>query len=221
MTNKTDITVILDRSGSMYSIRADMEGAFNNFVEDQKKITTDEAILSLVEFNHSVNIRYQGLSLDKVPKLNLIPEGNTALFDAVGKTINNVGQRLSNLPEHQRPNKVVIVIITDGAENSSREFTHAQIKEQIQHQTNVYKWVFVFLGANLNAVDVADSIGIHRVNSMTYAANSVGTDSALRAFSENFGNYRSSGIATTLDFSVKQRGIQTQAGVDAALNSVK
>ena len=113
--------------------------------------------------------------------------GSTALLDAIGQTINHIGNYLKNLPESERPEKVIIGIITDGEENASREFSNSQIKEMINHQQDVYNWKFIFMGANIDSFSVAGNIGISKNMTMNYAATGKGVHTA----------YYSSNIATS------------------------
>ncbi|HBD92996.1 MAG TPA: hypothetical protein DC057_02360 [Spirochaetia bacterium] len=175
--NLTEIVFILDRSGSMQSLVDDTIGGFNSFVENQKKLP-GEAHLTTVLFDEMYEILHNGVNLKSINPLTrteYYARGMTALLDAIGKTINTVGERLSDMNEKNRPHKVIFVITTDGAENASKEFNQQQIKSMIEHQTNRYNWEFVFLGANMDAVSVGDSYGITR--SATYSATSEGTKS--------------------------------------------
>lgn len=159
MRNHTKIVIILDRSGSMVSMRSDMEPAINNFIHQQKLIPGG-ADFTLVQFDDIYEVVYKNLAIACVPYISIEPRGGTALFDAIGKTINAVGEELASLSEKDRPNKVVFVIITDGMENSSREFSRDQIFEMITHQSNKYNWQFTYLGANQDALGVAHDLGI-------------------------------------------------------------
>lgn len=155
----TDVVVIVDRSGSMCSCRDDAEGGLNTFVEEQKKHPGD-CNLTLVQFDTECEFVHRGVPIKDVPKFTLVTRGLTALLDAVGKAIAETGERLSKLDESQRPGLVVVVIITDGQENASKEYRRDQIKQMIEHQTTVYNWQFTFLGANQDAFEEASSIGI-------------------------------------------------------------
>ena len=117
--------------------------------------------------------------------------GMTALLDAVGTTINSIGERLANTPEEERPEKVIFVITTDGYENDSREFTRDKVKEMIEHQQNKYSWVFMFLGANMDAVAEAGKYGISSSYAATYTASDVGTDALYCCTSKAISNLRS------------------------------
>jgi uncharacterized protein YegL len=179
MDNKlTEIVVILDRSGSMIDLRKDMEGGLRAFLKSQKELKTDElrANLTLVKFDDKYENVYDGAALEyiDVESIALEPRGGTALLDAMGKTINAVGDRLKDTKEENRPSKVVVVIITDGLENSSREFSKDQVFKMVETQTNIYKWEFVYLGANQDAIQVAGQYGFVPNFSSTYVPSKIG-----------------------------------------------
>lgn len=164
----TDIVVVLDRSGSMQSCKDDAEGGLNAFVDEQKT-RPGRAMFSLVQFDTEYEFVHRGVPIAQVPPFTLIPRGWTALLDAVGRAIIETGDRFSKTPESDRPGLVVFVIITDGQENSSKEFTRDQIKEMIRHQTEVYKWQFTFLGANQDAFAEAGGMGIAAAGTANYS----------------------------------------------------
>ncbi len=157
--NLTDLTLVVDRSGSMQSIREDAEGGVNAFIERQSKEPGD-ALLTLVHFDTEYEFVHRAVPIDKVPPYSLVPRGRTALLDAIGRAINETGERLSAIPDADRPGYVVFVIMTDGHENASEEFPKAQVKTMIEHQQSVYRWEFVFLGANQDAFAEAGALGI-------------------------------------------------------------
>jgi Mg-chelatase subunit ChlD len=130
----TDITFIIDRSGSMMSCQTDAEGGVNSFIKEQIQ-QPGECLFTMVEFDHEYNFVHKGLPINQVPSYKLVPRGQTALLDAVGQAISETGERLAAMPEEQRPGLVVFVILTDGQENCSREFNKVQIKEMITHQS--------------------------------------------------------------------------------------
>lgn len=163
----TDITLVVDRSGSMDSIRTDAEGGINAFVAEQAK-TPGSALLTLVHFDTEYEFVHQGIPIQSVPKYELQPRGQTALLDAVGRAIKDTGDRLAVIPEAERPGLVIFVIMTDGHENASRKFTKSTIKDMITHQQDVYKWRFTFLGADQNAFADAHSMGISAGSSAYY-----------------------------------------------------
>ena len=161
-TDLTDITVVMDRSGSMQSRRTDAEGGLNAFIEKQKT-EPGEAVFTLVQFDNVYEFVHTAVPIKSVPPYTLVPRGgSTALLDAVGRAINETVHRLAKMNEADRPGLVIFVIITDGEENSSKEFKKAQIKAMIQHQTAVYGWQFTFLGANQDAFAEGGGIGNRR-----------------------------------------------------------
>jgi hypothetical protein len=193
----TEIVVVLDESGSMGPVTDDTIGGFNTFLSDQKKLP-GEARLSLTLFDAPFlgEIRYNGVPICTVPELTKIsycPGGMTALLDAIGETIRSVGERLASTPEEDRPERVLFVIITDGEENSSSRYTKDQINKMISTQTNDYSWEFLFLGANQDAIKVADGYGIRGVNAANYSQDDHGTVKAFVSLSASAQSYRSTG----------------------------
>jgi hypothetical protein len=208
----TDISIVLDRSGSMASVWEDTIGGFNSFIEAQRKLP-GACSVSAIQFDNKYDTLYTARPVSEAPLLNketYIPRGMTALLDAIGRTITNTGARLSALPEDQRPSKVIFVILTDGAENSSREFSREQVFLMIKLQREAYQWEFVFLGANQDAIATAAGLGMAAGSSMTYAANAKGT---LRAFA-SASNYVGQSRAGAADaaFSDEDRKAQADAG---------
>lgn len=175
MTNSdlTEIIAILDRSGSMSIVKRDTEGAFNAYVADQRKVP-GEAKLSLVQFDTKIETVYATRPLSDVPPLDLKPRGLTALYDAIGFTVVDFGEQFARMNEDIRPGKVIVVILTDGEENSSQEWTAARLKPLIEEQTTKYGWTFLYLGANQDAVFEGGKIGIDTNNSLTYDVNNMG-----------------------------------------------
>jgi uncharacterized protein YegL len=193
--NLTEIVFILDRSGSMRNLTNDTIGGFNAFIDQQKK-EPGEAVLTTVLFDDQYEILHNGVNLKDVKELTgkeYFARGCTALLDAIGKTINTVGEQLNKTNEENKPSKVIFVITTDGFENASKEFTQPQIKEMIEHQTNKYNWQFMFLGANIDAVATASSYGISGQFASNYTASSIGTDSLYRSVSKSVASYRTEG----------------------------
>ena len=168
----TDITLVVDRSGSMESIKSDAEGGINTFICEQAR-EPGEVLLTLVQFDTEYDFIHKGVPIQKVPRYKLVPRGSTALLDAVGRAINETGERLAKLPESDRPSLVIFVVMTDGHENSSHEFTKAQIKSMIEHQQQAYNWQFTFLGANQDAFAEASEIGIDAGGAADFSAHKV------------------------------------------------
>lgn len=184
--NYTHITFILDRSGSMSSIRQDVIGGFNSFVEDQKK-GDGKCTFTLVKFDNEYEVSYNGTEVALVQPLNsttYVPRGTTALLDAIGRGITETGAFLAKMSEEDRPLHVIFVIQTDGAENASVEYTHEKIKEMISHQTDKYSWKFVYLGADQDAFAMAHTYGINAGNTMAYANSSNGNTAVYGKLSE-------------------------------------
>lgn len=195
MKDYTEIVVVMDKSGSMEETKTDAIGGFNSFLNDQIN-TPGKAKLSLVLFDScgNYNMKYNGVKLQDVEKFNesnYIPGGMTALLDAIGRTIDDVGRRLKDTEESKRPSKVIFVIITDGQENNSQEYNRKQIFDKIELQKNIYKWEFIFVGSNQDAIKEGGSIGIHKT--ATYDPTNIGTMSAFMAVSSSVSGYRTTG----------------------------
>jgi hypothetical protein len=181
--NLTHLGVIVDRSGSMHSIKQDMEGGFNSLIQKQRE-TPGQCKVTLAQFDTEYEVVYTDQDLASVPGLVINPRGRTALLDALGRFITDTGMRLSALPEDERPGLVIVAVITDGLENASHEYTLDQIDKMINHQRDAYQWMFVYLGANQDAIATGRSMGFARGQTMTYAATSHGTQSAYSATSD-------------------------------------
>ncbi len=181
--NKTSITVILDKSGSMEPVRLDTVGGYNTFIDGQKQLP-GECEVTLIQFNNHREFTYKSKNINELEKGLLIeqyrPSNGTALLDAIGVAIEEKGAEFAKMSEEQRPGKVMFVIITDGVENASQDFTYAKIKEMIEHQKSVYNWDFTFLGANIDTFNVADSLGIAANKSLSFSTSKEG--GAKRAF---------------------------------------
>jgi len=215
----------------MRGIANDTIGGFNSFLAEQKKANVDEARLTLVQFDHEYNVIHNAKPLAEVPDLTAetyVPRGNTALLDAMGRTIVTTGEALTAMPEHERPEQVVILVITDGEENASTEYTKDKIAEMVKVQTDHYKWQFVFLGANLDAIRAGGSVGVNAANAMNFQANAAGMGIMYQAVSANVSSYRKSRSVQDLAFTNAQRqdndpGVKgmTPSAVQSALDANK
>jgi hypothetical protein len=185
--NLTHIYFLLDRSGSMQSIKDDTEGGFNAFIEEQRG-TPGECRVTLAQFDDVYEEVYRDLPVGEVPPLTLHPRGSTALLASIGRLIGEAGERLAALPDEARPGMVVVGIMTDGHENASRELSHARIKELIEQQTRDYDWRFLYLGADQDAIEVGTGLGVAAANAMTYSRGRV--REAMTATSANIGRTR-------------------------------
>ena len=214
MKDATYISVLLDRSGSMQAVRDETISGFNQFIKDQKE-QGENATLTLVQFDtQSIDTVHENKPIKEVPDLtpaSYVPRASTPLLDALGDSIDNTGKVLRGIPEESRPDKIVFVIITDGLENSSRRHTKAAVCERIKHQADVYKWNFVYLGANQDAFDEAAQIGIAAQTVSNYTGAL--TKNAFRVTSANIRALRSTGSARSLDYSDAQRKSMTEAPV--------
>ena len=174
MVKHTEIIFIIDKSGSMGYLADDTIGGFNSFIESQKD--DNKTTLTTVLFDSSWKVLHDGLDIYEVSPMtnkDYIPSGMTAMLDAIGETINRVQDRHDDLGV-EKPDNVLFVITTDGQENSSRKFQKSQIERMIKHQTKSHGWEFIFLGANMDAVEEAASIGISAEKSITYNYDSTG-----------------------------------------------
>lgn len=153
----------------MEPIRKDAAGGVNSFIRQQAK-EPGEALLTLVQFDTEYEFLHKGVPIKNVPDYDLVPRGATALLDAVGRAINETGERLAKMAEADRPGLVIFVVTTDGHENSSKEFDKSQIKTMIERQQNDYDWHFTFLGASQDAFSEARSMGISAAGVANYAA---------------------------------------------------
>ena len=178
--DRTDITVVLDRSGSMASIAEKTVEGFGAFLEKQKSVPGD-CRLTLVQFDTQYELVYYDKPLRKVPPLRLVPRGATALLDAMGRTILNKVESLGRMSVERLPRRIMMVVITDGQENSSREFTREQVFSLTQRYTQEFDWQFVYLGANQDAIQVAAQMGIDAAAAMNYQAGRRGTFNAWEA----------------------------------------
>ena len=193
-TQLTEIGFILDRSGSMEGMCLEARNGFNSFLESQQKLS-GQARLTLVLFDHEYLIEHDGRSIKDVPPLNertYVPRGCTALLDAIGRTINTIGERLDKTPERDRPSKVIIAILTDGLENASQEFKPKRIHWMIEHQREIYSWEFIYLGANQDAIEVGEKMGIAPGYAVTFNETPEGASEAFAAVSHTIGAYRAS-----------------------------
>jgi hypothetical protein len=182
------IAVLLDRSGSMESIKSDTEGGFNAFIAEQRKGSGSlDVRATLAQFDTAYEVVYSNRPVADVPPLQLQPRGMTALYDAVGQLITDVGAELAALPEDQRPGRVTVVVLTDGHENSSREWSHEAVSKVIARQERDYAWDFVFLGANMDAVEIGAKLGFAPDKSLTYATDGDAVASAWAATSSYVG----------------------------------
>lgn len=175
--NLTEVVFILDRSGSMGGLESDTIGGFNSMLSKQKK-EEGTAYLSTVLFDDVSDVIYDRVDIREAKPLTdkeYYVRGCTALLDAVGDAIKHIGNIHKYAREEDRPAKTLFVITTDGMENASKRYSHDDIKKLINKQKEKYGWEFLFLGANIDAVEVAGSIGIAATHAVNYECDSEGT----------------------------------------------
>lgn len=183
----TRLVFLLDRSGSMQSIRSDVEGGFAAFIDEQRG-AAGECTVTLAQFDTSYEVVYRDVPLSEVPALELRPRSSTALLDAMGQLITEVGADIEALQDHERPGTVIVAIMTDGKENASREWTYPAVKALVESRTDRSDWQFVYLGADQDAIEVGARIGVKRDQALTYSKGK--SRDALAAVSANIRNYR-------------------------------
>ena len=164
----THLYFLLDRSGSMQSIKTDTEGGFAAFIEEQRK-APGECRVTLAQFDDVYEVVYSDRPIADVPPLDLQPRNMTALHDAMGRLITDAGAELAALPQAQRPSTVIVAIMTDGMENASKEWTHPAIKALVTQQSGQWGWQFMYMGADQDAVEVGSSLGIDKDLAVTYS----------------------------------------------------
>ena len=173
----TEIVFILDRSGSMSGLESDTIGGYNSMIEKQKK-EEGEALISTVLFDGQTDVLHDRVPLDKISPITekeYYVRGSTALLDAVGGAIRHIGNVHKYAREEDVPEKTLFIITTDGMENSSRQYSYDKVKKMIEKQKEKYHWEFIFLGANIDAVGVADRFGVDRQHAVRYECDSAGT----------------------------------------------
>ncbi len=185
-TNRTEIVFILDKSGSMSGLESDTIGGFNALLAKQQKLE-GEAVITTVLFDDKYELLHDRFDLKQIKPMTekeYFVEGSTALLDAVGRTIKKIVNVQRHASDSTKADKVMFVIITDGFENSSREYSINQVKKMIELEKEKYGWEFIFLGANIDAVATARSYGISAERAVNYHADSEGTTVNYEAVGE-------------------------------------
>lgn len=186
----THISVLVDRSGSMSAIRSDAEGGLRSFLSEQEKLP-GKLTVSLYDFDGEYRCVASAVTASAaVQGWKLTPRGMTALLDAIGRAVVETGDTLSRIQEHERPGKVVFVVITDGLENASSEYTRERVFDMISHQRDVYDWQFLFMAANQDAIATGATMGFAPTASMTYNASATGVKSMYAVAKGALSDYR-------------------------------
>ncbi|MFA6292346.1 MAG: vWA domain-containing protein [Victivallales bacterium] len=210
MKGYTHISIILDRTGSMESIKDDTIGGFNTFLKEQQKLP-GKATMTLVQFDSQdpYEVIHSFKAVKEIPDLNAstyVPRASTPLLDAIGRGINDLEKRLDDMKKKERPAKVVLVIITDGQENASCEFNKAQIEKMMKKKEND-DWQFVFLSADLGSIGDATVYGFKADRVMSFDKNKKGSKHVWASVSMRLSEYRA-GESESLMFSPADRDAQ-------------
>ncbi|HSV38434.1 MAG TPA: vWA domain-containing protein [Nocardioidaceae bacterium] len=213
--NLSHIYFLLDRSGSMASIRNETISGFDAFIAEQRK-APGACQVTLAQFDDEYDEVYTDLPLAAVPALDLSPRGCTALLDALGRLIVTSGERLAKLPESARPGSVIVGVMTDGYENASEDWTHARIKALIEQQTRDYAWEFLYLGADQDAIEEGAKMGFAGSKSVTYRRGKA--DKVMADLGANVGAYRAARVAGAPAAVAAAMTEFTQAQRDDAVN---
>ena len=190
----TEVVFILDRSGSMSGLEADTIGGFNSMIEKQKK-EDGEAYISTILFDDRSEVLYDRVPVNKVEPMNdkqYFVRGCTALLDALGGAIHHIANVHKYAREEDRPEKTLFIITTDGMENSSHVYSYDKVKKMVEKEKSKYDWEFLFLGANIDAIEVAGRFGIDADRAINYECDSEGTQLNYEVLSKTVSAVRKS-----------------------------
>jgi len=205
----TELVFILDRSGSMSGLEADTIGGFNSMITKQKK-GEGEAIVSTVLFDDQAEVLHDRIDIDKIELMNdqqYYVRGCTALLDAVGGAIHHIGNVHKYAREEDRPEKTLFIITTDGMENSSRRYDYDRVKNMVERQKERFGWEFIFLGANIDAVEVAGRFGIKANRAVNYECDSDGTKLNYDVLSETVTRMRQTKCAAEMSMALDEEDL--------------
>ena len=191
----TELVFILDRSGSMAGLEKDTIGGFNGMITRQKE-EAGEALVSTVLFNSDSRVIHDRLPLDQVPQMTsreYYVGGCTALLDAIGCAIHHIGNVHKYIREEDRPEHTMFVITTDGLENASRSYTLGSVRQAITRQKEKYGWEFLFLGANMDAVETAARMGMEADQAVTFTNDKEGVELNFEVLSNTVSHFRACG----------------------------
>jgi len=196
--NYTHMAFVVDRSGSMHPIQDDMNGAIKQTLTEQDQMP-GRLVVDICTFDSEIDFPYNDATASEVKGDIIEARGTTSLLDAIGLTVTRLGRKLSLMPEDHRPANVIVVVVTDGQENSSREYTREGIKAMVQEQTDRWGWNFLYLAANVDAFATGQGMGFGQKMSMGYAATAGGAQSAYDGISKSASRIRSGGSGAFTD----------------------
>lgn len=191
----TEVIFIMDRSGSMRLLEEDTIGGYNSFLDQQRRESGD-AVVTTILFDNHFEVLHDYMKIEEVKPITrkeYYARGMTALLDAVGKTIAKAEHRQNFTPEAETPGKTIVVIITDGMENSSKEYRLSTVRDMIRTQQEKHGWKFIFLGANIDAVKTAEDMGIAAKRSAAYHNDSTGIRTNFEGVTAAVSSMRKSG----------------------------
>lgn len=212
----TEIVFILDRSGSMSGLETETIGGYNSMLEKQKK-EEGEAVISTILFDNQVEILHDRKALEKVEPITdkeYYVRGCTALLDAVGGAIHRVGKLQKELPEEERPEKTLFIITTDGMENASKEYTYDKVRKMVEKKKRKLHWEFIFLGANIDAVQVAGQFGVAKNRAVRYECDGAGTRLNFEVMSKLVSCARTSASVKDFEDSLNEEEILEEIRAD-------
>ena len=212
--NLSELVFILDKSGSMAGLESDTIGGFNSMLKKQKAVD-GECRITTVLFDNTYELLHDRIDIRAVSGVTdkeYQVGGSTALLDAIGRTIHKISTVQKNTADEYRADKVMFVIITDGEENASREYSAEMVKTQIERQKEKYSWEFVFLGANIDAVQTAGRFGIAPAMAMNYVPDAEGTALNFEVMSHAVMSFREAGAVDEECFDEIRQDMQRRGG---------
>ncbi len=210
----TELVFILDKSGSMSGLETDTIGGYNSMLAKQQAVE-GECHITTVLFDNNYELLHDRIDIKAVSAITekeYAVGGSTALLDAIGMTIHKIGNAQKYTADGYRAEKVMFVIITDGEENSSREYSSEKVKAQIERQKTKYGWEFIFLGANIDAVQTAGRFGIAPDRAVDYLADSVGTELNFKVMSAAVVTFRKAGTVDETCFEEIRKDVKRRGG---------